>query len=196
MTSHQAQGTDGQTRAEDDSRGRIDEERLRIARELGDVVAHIIAVINVQAGVAGYVMADRPEAAAEALQTIKRARKDGLREMQVVLRVLRQVGEADSSYPAPGLTQLDALIARTCRAGLATTVTVTGAPRPLPAETDLAAYRIIEESLTNAIPYASSATATVRLTYKKAALRIEIADAGSGSRGLIGLREWAASCWW
>jgi YD repeat-containing protein len=191
-----------QARAEDDTRRRVDEERLRIARELHDVVAHTMATINVQAGVAAHVLADQPDAAAQAMAVIKAASKDGLRELRAILNVLRQADEADPTQPAPGVAQLDALIAGTCQAGLATSLTLTGQEKPLPAAVDLAAYRIVQESLTNAIRHAGPATAAVSLTYDDAELRIEIADTGRGSQaaqsegsghGLIGMRERAAS---
>jgi signal transduction histidine kinase len=190
-------------RAEQDARRRIDEERLRIARELHDVVAHTMATINVQAGVAVHVLTDRPDAAAEALQTIKTASKEGLRELRAILNVLRQADEADPTQPAPGLAQLPALIHGAGRAGLATTLSVTGPERPLTAAVDLAAYRIIQESLTNAIRHAGPATATVTLAYDENELRVEVADTGRGlapaagaqetGHGLTGMRERAAS---
>jgi signal transduction histidine kinase len=192
-----------QDRAEQDARRRIDEERLRIARELHDVVAHTMATINVQAGVAAHVLPTRPEAAADALQAIKTASKDGLRELRAILNVLRQADDADPTQPAPGTAQLDALIAGACRAGLQTRLTVTGEPFPLPAAVDLAAYRIVQESLTNAIRHAGPATAEVCLGYGEAELRVSVADTGrgppagasgaSGGHGLAGMRERAAT---
>ena len=190
-----------QVGAEAEARQRVDEERLRIARELHDVVAHTMATINVQAGVAAHVLAERPEAAAQALQAIKLASKEGLRELRAILNVLRQADEADPTQPAPGVAQLDTLIAGAVQAGLATSLSVTGPVRPLPPAVDLAAYRIVQESLTNAIRHAGPATATVSLSYDDAALRIEVADTGRGSltvsagggHGLIGMRERAAS---
>ncbi len=191
-------------RAQDEARRRVDEERLRIARELHDVVAHTMATINVQAGVAGHVLKDRPEAAAEALRIIRTASKDGLRELRAILNVLRQADEADPTQPTPGLGQVDALIASASQAGLATSLRRTGDPRPLPSEVDVAAYRIIQESLTNAIRHAGPASATVWLGYDQAGLRLEVADTGRGAatmaavgaapgHGLIGMRERAAS---
>jgi len=171
-----------QDRAEQDARSRIDEERLRIARELHDVVAHTMATINVQAGVAAHVLPTRPEAAAEALQTIKTASKEGLRELRAILNVLRQADDADPTQPAPGTAQLDALIEGARRAGLDTTFTVTGEPSPLPAAVDLAAYRIVQESLTNAIRHAGPAAAAVSLIYQDDELRIDVADTGRGPK--------------
>ncbi len=187
-----------QARADDEARRGIDEERLRIARELHDVVAHTMATINVQATAAAHVLADQPEAAADALQTIRAASKDGLRELRAILNVLRQADEADPTQPTPGLAQLDALIAGAVKAGLPVTVTRTGEARPLPAEVDLAAYRIVQESLTNAIRHAGPATATVALGYDDAGLRICVTDTGRGAaaglggrsgHGLTGMRE-------
>jgi len=197
-------------RAEQDARRRLDEERLRIARELHDVVAHTMATINVQAGVAAHVLSSRPEVAAESLQAIKTASKEGLRELRAILNVLRQADDADPTQPAPGIAQLGALIDRARRAGLETTCTVTGDPVPLPAAVDLAAYRIVQESLTNAIRHAGPATAAVSVGYRHDELRIEVTDTGRGpaadtgasegpsegpseGHGLAGMRERAAT---
>jgi signal transduction histidine kinase len=192
-------------RAEQDARRRIDEERLRIARELHDVVAHTMATINVQAGVAAHVLSTRPEVVADSLQAIKTASKEGLRELRAILNVLRQADDADPTQPAPGTAQLETLITGARRAGLDTTLTVTGEPVPLPAAVDLAAYRIVQESLTNAIRHAGPATAAVSLGYDRAELRIEVTDTGRGpapsgngsdshgGHGLAGMRERAAT---
>jgi signal transduction histidine kinase len=192
-----------QQRAEDEARRRVDDERLRIARELHDIVAHTMATINVQAGVAEHVLGSNPAAAGDALHAIKVASKDGLRELRAILNVLRQADEGDPAQPVPGLAQLDALIAGACKAGLPTKLTRSGLPRELPAAVDLAAYRIVQESLTNVIKHAGPASATVGLCYDDAAIRIEIADNGRGvaprpvgdgtGHGLIGMRERAAS---
>ncbi|MBV9094809.1 MAG: sensor histidine kinase [Streptosporangiaceae bacterium] len=191
-------------RAEQDARRRIDEERLRIARELHDVVAHTMATINVQAGTAAHVLASRPEVAAEALAAIKTASKEGLRELRAILNVLRQADEADPTQPAPGTAQLGALVDRARQAGLQTTLAVTGEPVPLPAAVDLAAYRIVQESLTNAIRHAGPASAAVSLGYLGGEVRIEVTDTGRGAagdnggaggkgHGLAGMRERAAA---
>jgi signal transduction histidine kinase len=189
-------------RAEQDGRRRVDEERLRIARELHDVVAHTMATINVQAGVAAHVLSTRPEAAAESLQAIKTASKEGLRELRAILNVLRQADDADPTQPAPGIAQLEALIAGARRAGLETTFTATGEPVPLPAAVDLTAYRIIQESLTNTIRHAGPATAAVSLVYHHDELCIDVTDTGrgqpataasGGGHGLVGMRERAAA---
>jgi signal transduction histidine kinase len=167
-------------RAEDESRRRIDEERLRIARELHDVVAHTMSTINVQAAAAAMLLADRPAEAAEALAAIRTASKTGLRELRAILNVLRQADEADPTTPAPGLGQLDALITGVSQAGLPTTLDVSGNPADLPPGADLAAYRIIQESLTNAIRHAGPATATVMLQYLDDTLVIDVTDTGRG----------------
>jgi signal transduction histidine kinase len=191
-----------QERAHEEARRRVGEERLRIARELHDVVAHTMATINVQAGTAAHVAGSRPEVATEALLAIKAASKDGLRELRAILDVLRQADDAEPTQPAPGLAALEALAGRASASGLPVTVAVTGEPVPLPAAGDLAAYRIIQESLTNAIRHAGPATATVALDYGRGGLRIEVTDtglgpgAGTGSspgHGLAGMRERAAA---
>jgi signal transduction histidine kinase len=184
------------------ARRAVDAERLRIARELHDVVAHTMATINVQAGVAGHVIAEQPEQAAQALEAIKHASKDGLRELRGILNVLRQADEPDTTAPAPGLDQLPALVEGTTRAGLATTVCVQGDPRPLPPTVDLAAYRIVQESLTNALRYAGPTAATVSLAYTADQLEIEVLDGGRGvsgaapqgsGHGIPGMRERVAA---
>jgi signal transduction histidine kinase len=199
-----------QARADDEARRRIDEERLRIARELHDVVAHTMSTINVQASAAAMVLRDRPDAAAESLQAIRTASKNGLRELRAILNVLRQADDAEPTAPAPSLAELDALIAGANQAGLPTTLTVSGEPAPLPVGVDLAAYRIVQESLTNAIRHAGPASATVSLTYLNSRLLIEVADTGRGlpvsnakdaaadnpapqGHGLVGMRERAAA---
>jgi signal transduction histidine kinase len=188
-------------RTEEEAKRRVDDERLRIARELHDIVAHSMATISVQAGVAEHVLASNPAAAVDALHAIRLASKDGLRELRAILNVLRQADESDPAQPAPGLAQVDALVTGTCKAGLPTTLRQDGAAWPLPAGVDLAAYRIIQESLTNAIRHAGPASATVSLDYGDSALTIEVTDTGrgpasgpaGGGHGLIGMHERAAS---
>ena len=193
-------------RADADAKRRVDEERLRIARELHDVVAHTMSTINVQANAAAAVLADRPDTAAQALQAIRTASRDGLRELRAILNVLRQADEADATAPAPGLAELDALLASASRAGLPTSLRITGEQAALAPAIDLTAYRIIQESLTNAIRHAGPATATVCLTYSDDDLLIEVSDTGRGDvagggaaegagtgHGLIGMRERAAA---
>jgi signal transduction histidine kinase len=191
-------------RAEADARRQIDEERLRIARELHDVVAHTMATINVQASAAAQLLRDRPEQAAESLGAIRAASKDGLRELRAILNVLRHADEAEGpTWPVPGLSRLDALAEGARAAGLPVTVTVAGQPRDRPAVTDVAAFRIIQEALTNTIRHAGRATAAVAVRYGGADLEIEVTDTGRGpasavggagpGHGLRGMRERAAA---
>jgi signal transduction histidine kinase len=191
------------TREEEAAR-RVDAERLRIARELHDAVAHTLSMINVQAGAAAHVARAHPERAVEALEAIRVASKEGLREMRSILNVLRQADEAE----ATGLAMLDDLLATAARAGLPTMLHVEGTPRRLPATVDLAAYRIIQESLTNAVRHAGPAEATVSLAWSDGWLRLLVRDTGHGAagngsfsdvavpgagHGLVGMRERAAA---
>jgi signal transduction histidine kinase len=207
VANRRAYATSVRERAAQDARRQVDEERLRIARELHDVVAHTMATINVQAGVAAHVLPAKPEAAAEALLAIKAASKEGLRELRAILNVLRQADDADPVQPAPGLAQLDALIEGARGAGLPVTFTVTGDRFPLPAAVDLAAYRIVQESLTNVIRHAGPADATVSLRYQPDEIAIDVTDTGHGPKpapgsgpaggtaghGQAGMRERAAA---
>jgi signal transduction histidine kinase len=170
------------TRGEEAAR-QVDAERLRIARELHDVLAHGIATINVQAGVAAHVLHDRPEHAAEALRTIKATSKEALRELRGILGVLRDADEIDPREPTPGLGQLDRLINATSQAGLSTQVTVSGERRALPATVDLAAYRILQESLTNVLRHAGPSQALVTIFYATDAMTISVDDDGPGEAG-------------
>jgi len=180
------------------ARRAIDTERLRIARELHDVVAHTMATINVQAGVAAHVIDQQPDQAAQALEAIKQASKEGLRELRGILNVLRQADEQDERSPAPRLAQLDKLVENATRAGLPTSVTVHGRARTLAPTVDLTAYRIVQESLTNALRYAGPTTARVTLSYTDDELHVEVLDGGRGradgtpegaGHGIAGMRE-------
>lgn len=191
-----------QREGEEQARHAVDAERLRIARELHDVVAHTMATINVQAGVAAHVIDRQPDVAAQALEAIREASKEGLRELRGVLNVLRQADEHEPRAPAPRLAQLDVLVENATRAGLPTTVAVHGEPRRLPATVDLAAYRIVQESLTNALRYAGPTAATVTLNYDRDHLQLEVVDGGRGvhdtssqgaGRGIAGMRERATA---
>jgi len=171
------------------------EERLRIARELHDSLTHSISVICVQAGVAAHLARKRGEEVSPALLAIEEAGADAARELRTTLSVLRSEEDGDSS----GLSQLDSLVARAKGAGLPVTVTVTGAERPLPPEVDQAAYRIVQEALTNVSRHAGSACASVLLHYTPGTLMVQVSDDGkdtitstrqSGTGlGLIGMRE-------
>jgi signal transduction histidine kinase len=183
---------------EDQARRAVDAERLRIARELHDVVAHTMATINVQAGVAAHVIDRQPDQAAQALEAIKQASKEGLRELRGILNVLRQADEPDERSPAPRLAQLDVLVENVTRAGLPTSVVVHGQARTLAPTVDLTAYRIVQESLTNALRYAGPTTARVTLSYTDHELHVEVLDGGRGradhtpegaGHGIAGMRE-------
>jgi signal transduction histidine kinase len=187
-----------QTR-EDEARRRVDAERLRIARELHDVVAHTMSTINLRAGVAAHVSRDLPEQVADALGAIRDASKNGLRELRAILAVLRQVDESEPTGPTPDLAELPLLIETVRSAGLPVEVEVVGQRRALPAAIELAAYRIVQESLTNTLRHAGPASATVRLGYADGHLDLDVIDTGSGGspgsdaggagQGLIGMRE-------
>ncbi|MGX1268157.1 sensor histidine kinase [Streptomyces phaeoluteigriseus] len=180
------------------ARRRADEERLRIARELHDVLAHSLSVINVQAGVGLALLDSDPEQARTALTTIKSASKEALGDVRQVLDTLRTPGDAPRA-PAPGLDRLPELVEQAARAGL--TVDVTGEPPRLPPGTDLAAFRIIQEALTNVVRHSGSRHARVHLDQAGGALRLRIdddgpavgTDAGGSGNGLAGMRERAAA---
>lgn len=176
-------------RLEEDRR-RLEEERLRIAREVHDVVAHSLAMINVQAGVAAHVADRRPEQAKAALLAIKEASRAALSDLRATLNVLRS---GEGRAPTPGLHQLPELIATASAAGV--TVTADGDTDALPAPVDVAAYRIVQESLTNVVRHAEGAD-TVRVVFERDAgeLRISITDNGRGGtpkpgNGLRGMAE-------
>ena len=189
------------TRAEE-ARRRAGEERLRIARELHDVLAHNISLINVQAGVALHLMDEQPGQSRTALVAIKQASNDALGELRSVLDVLRQGDEAPPRAPASGLAQLDSLVAGAGATGLEVRTRVEGLPRPLPAGTDLAAYRIVQESLTNVTRHAGPASATVLVRYGPDDLTVRVDDDGRGpaaatgpgnGNGIRGMRERVAA---
>lgn len=163
---------------EEEARRRVDAERLRIARELHDVVAHSMSMINVQAGMAAHVLESQPEQAASALQSIKTASKEGLAELRTILNVLRQVDEAEATAPAPGLDGLRSLVATAERAGLATTFSLAGAARPVPATVELATYRIVQEALTNVLRHARAEHAAVTVGYEPDGLVVRVDDDG------------------
>jgi signal transduction histidine kinase len=191
-----------QTREEEGQR-RVIEERLRIARELHDVVAHHIAVIQVQAGVVDHMLTERPVAAREALGHVRRASKMVLDELSGMLDVLRQPDEPITpTDPAPGLDRLLSLIEQFAASGLKVDWRITGTPVPLPSAVDLVAYRLVQEGLTNAHKHGSG-TAEMVLGFEPAGLMIEIVNRvavpvggpASGSaatttgHGLAGMRE-------
>jgi signal transduction histidine kinase len=174
------------------ARRQADEERLRIAQELHDVLAHNISLINVQSGVALHLMDEKPEQARIALTAINEASGDALREVRSVLGVLRGTGAQAPRAPAAGLDRLNDLVARTTAAGVGVTLEVHGERRPLPASIDLAAFRIVQEALTNIVRHAGAGAATVDLTYGADELTVQVDDDGRG-RGASGARREASA---
>ncbi|HEY0536759.1 MAG TPA: sensor histidine kinase [Actinoallomurus sp.] len=181
----------------------VAEERVRIARELHDIVAHHMSVISLQAGVAEYVVdADLPMAK-KAIATVGDTSRAALLDMRRLLDVLRVDHKVDhkeeSDYlPRPGLAQLDELVNRTRDAGLPVEVAVTGQVRSLPSGTDLCAYRVVQESLTNVLKHAGPANARVELDYGERTLELQIKDDGAKAQayresptahGIRGMRE-------
>jgi signal transduction histidine kinase len=194
---------------EEELRRRASEERMRMARDLHDVVAHNISVINVQANTALHLMDRQPERARSALTTINDVSKQALVELRSVLGVLRDVDESAPLTPSPGLARLGDLVDSAAAAGLAVHVEEAERPGPLPADVDLAAYRIIQEALTNSARHSGGSKATVCVAYGDGALIVEVNDdgiprpAGSGFRpgarangsgnGIAGMTERAKS---
>ncbi|WP_411105917.1 sensor histidine kinase [Streptomyces sp. cmx-4-9] len=195
---------------EEEARRRVAEERLRIARDLHDVVAHHIALVNVQAGVAAHVMDKRPDQAKEALAHVRDASRSALNELRATVGLLRQSGDPEApTEPAPGLAVLDALVDTFLHAGLPVRVMVQLGREegPLPAAVDLAAYRVIQEALTNVRKHAGTgARAEVSVVRVGACVEVTVLDDGGsaaapapepaeagGGHGLLGMRERATA---
>lgn len=185
---------------EQEARRTADEERLRIARELHDILAHNISLINVQSGVALHLIDERPEQARVALEAINEASADALREVRSALNVLRGSREQPQRRPTAGLAGLDELVSRAAAAGVGVALEFHGDRRPLPASVDLAAFRIVQESLTNIVRHAEAGAATVALTYGAGDLTLQIDDDGRGAAtrsgggsGIAGMRERATA---
>ena len=188
---------------EEEERRRASEERLQIAQELHDVLAHNISLISVQAGMGLHLMDQQPEKAREALAAIKEASKDALGELRSVLDLLRGDGEAAPRSPTAGLDQLERVVANAAATGLDVRVERAGEARDLPPEVDLAALRIAQEALTNVARHAGASQARVRLTYEADQLVVEVDDDGRGAavngagpgdgKGITGMRERAAA---
>lgn len=186
-----------------EARSAVTEERLRIARELHDVVAHSLSLIAVQAGVGSYVASAQPGEAARALSSIEATSRGALGEMRRLLGVLRNGDPAGSELgPAPGLADLGQLITRTAGAGVHVQLEVRGTPRRVPPGAGLAAYRIVQEALTNVVKHAHGANSQVVVTYHDDAVSVEITDDGPGApaaapapgagHGIVGMRERAS----
>ncbi|GGT36890.1 hypothetical protein GCM10010271_46130 [Streptomyces kurssanovii] len=187
----------------------VEHERARIARELHDVVTHNVSVMIIQAGAARKIMKTSPEQAGEALLAVEAGGRAAMTELRHVMGLLTMADEGEGTdavadladatavpAPQPGLDQLETLVGRVRDTGLPVELLMTGPPRPLPPGLELAAYRVVQEALTNTVKHASGATAAVTVEYGPERLRVEVTDtgghpgaaAGSG-RGLIGLRE-------
>lgn len=185
---------------EEEARRRTDAERLRIAREVHDTVAHAIAIINVQAGVTAHVIDKRPQQVHDALVTIERTSAQALHELRTTLSMLRDVDDGRHA-PTPGLGQIDELTSMAREAGLDIKLEMLGPRRDLRSSVDHAAYRILQESITNVIRHAGPARVTITLAYGPDDLLLRVdddghggpdpdsaTDAGSG-QGIIGMRE-------
>jgi signal transduction histidine kinase len=184
-----------------EAQARFDAERLRIARELHDLVAFSFATISVQAGVALHLAEERPDVAAEALRVIKAIGGQASRELRAIVGELRRTAGAGDA-PFHGVADLDALAATTSAVGLPTRVVVSGRARSLPPAVDRAAYRIAQEALTNAVRHAGPASAVVTVRYEPDRLVVQVIDDGRGparsepdepepdrGHGIAGMRE-------
>jgi signal transduction histidine kinase len=187
-------------RAAEEGRRQADEERLRVARELHDVVSHSIAMINFRAGVALHVIDRRPGEAKAALEAIRQCSAGAMQELRAAVGVLRDPEGGPPRVAAPGLGQLEELVAGVVGAGQVIELVVEGEPGELPPAVDLTAYRVVQESLTNVVRHAGAAAATVRVAYQPDQVVVQVADDGGGSgrrdrrsgrsgSGIAGMRE-------
>ncbi|MFJ8105979.1 sensor histidine kinase [Streptomyces sp. NPDC096132] len=202
VDSVQARAAYAERTREEEARLRVAEERMRIARELHDAVAHHMAVANAQAGTARHLTPTHPEQAQKLLDDLTATTSSALLELRATVGVLRQNGDPDTDplEPAPGLDRLPELIATCETAGVEVTVTTEGEPRPLSPGVDLTAYRIIQEALTNVTKHGAGTGARVRLAYSESRLLISVTNDGTaaasvpgGGYGLMGMRERAHS---
>lgn len=187
-------------------RREAERDRMHLSQEVHDVVGHALAAINMQAGIALHVRDRRPEQAYEALEAIKSTSKEALDELRRTLVVAR-TSSTDAIAPSstPGLQQLPELVGRTVQSGLPVQLEVTGKRYDVPSAVDLAGYRIVQESLTNALRHANAAAATVVVGYTEDAVVVEVTDQGTGpgarwhpsalttGRGIVGMRERATA---
>jgi signal transduction histidine kinase len=187
-----------QSEREENARRAVLEERVRIARELHDVVAHHVSVMGVQAGAARRVMARQPDEAEAALSSIEASSRQAVLELHRLLGVLRRADQPDELAPQPDLAQLPELVAQAGRGGLTVQLAIEGEPRALSRTLEVSAYRVIQEALTNALRHSGGTSATVRIGYRPAVLEIEVLDDGKaevaspvvvGGHGLMGMRE-------
>jgi signal transduction histidine kinase len=203
MSELEARATRLEHEREEQARQAVADEQARIARELHDVIAHNVSVMVVQAGAARRILDTQPERAKEAIGSIETTGRQALTEMRRLLGVLRKDDEAsDTRSPQPSIANLESLVQSVREAGLPVDVVIEGEPRPLASGVDLSAYRIVQEALTNTMKHGGPATATVRLTYSKDELELEVTDTGRGAaqglvvtngngkgHGLVGMRE-------
>ncbi len=186
-----------------EARRRVAEERVRIARELHDLVAHQITLANAQATVAAHLFDIRPEQTRKSLRELVETTGHALDELRSTVGLLRQSGDtAGPAEPAPGLSRLPALLASFRGAGLEVSVEQEGTARPLAPGVDLTAYRIVQEALTNVTKHAATGTARVHLAWSRDRVTVTVADDGEGAvavhgrppgYGLIGMRERATA---
>ncbi|MFF7868417.1 sensor histidine kinase [Streptomyces qaidamensis] len=200
----QARAEHAERTREEEARLRVTEERMRIARELHDVVAHHMALANAQAGTAAHLALTRPEQTQKILNDLTGTTSSALRELKAALGLLRQDGEAPGSVslePSPGLSRLPELVSACESAGLKVTVDTEGEPQPLSPGVDLTAYRIVQEALTNVTKHATAEAARVLLTYTGSRLLITVSNDGPSKPeaargrgfGVMGMRERALS---
>jgi signal transduction histidine kinase len=188
---------------EEEALRRAGEERLRIARELHDTLGHHLSLISMQSGVALHLNKELPEQARSSLAAIKQASKEALAELRSVLDILRQEGEPASRSPTWTLARLQDVVSQAAAAGLVVRTESDGEVRPLPFAVDVAAFRIVQEALTNVARHAGPATATVRISYGDRDLSVQVDDDGRGlsahgsapgsGKGLVGMRERVAA---
>jgi len=174
------------------------EERVRIARELHDVVAHHVSVMGVQAGVARRLFDRDPPEAVAAIGSVETASRQAIADLQQLVGVLRRQEEGDDLAPQPSLQRLPELVEHMRQTGLPVKLTTTGEPQQLPAGVELSAYRIIQEALTNTLKHAGPAQAAVTVRYDNGAVEVEVVDdgqgppparQGTGGKGLVGMQE-------
>jgi len=197
FTSERSRRLAERARAAEDARRGLVDERVRIARELHDVVAHHVSVIGVQAGAARLVLDRDPPKAKETLASIESSSRQAVHELHQLLGVLRQEGDPDDLGPQPGLGHLHELTAAMSEAQIAVEVRIEGEPYDLAPTIDASAFRIVQEALTNTLKHADASRVDVRLRYLPDELEIEVADDGegtpgpstSGGLGLVGMRE-------
>lgn len=194
----QARAEDAERNRDDDVRRRLSEERLRIARDLHDVVAHHLAVAHAQAGTAAHLLAKRPDQVGELLAGLRGSTSAALKELKATVGLLRDPGDdpATDTAPAPGLDQIPDLVQACRAAGIDVRVVTDGTPRRLPPLVELTAFRIVQEALTNVTKHAVRPVVTISLAYDGDTFHARVVNtsarpptAGTGGYGLIGMRE-------